>query len=158
MYTDQNSTATAEATVTELEFRNGVFPRAQLSLLACQLAVAKATNKNVKEFAGFELMEATAVIDVLKEVGTVVPAVNAASQAFLSELESLEGIAFDRTFMKAEQENHEWLRDLAHDFLNSQPDSGSAADAEVRRLAKVAHYAFTEHVAMSKNINAELNA
>lgn len=147
-----------QITVTELEFRNGVFPRAQLSLLACQLAVAKATNKNAKEFAGFELMEATAVIEVLKEVGTAVPAIDAASQAFLSELESLEGIAFDRAFMKAEQENHEWLRDFTKDFLNSPPEAGSAADPEVRRLAKVAHYAFTEHVAMSKNINAELNA
>ena len=33
-------------------------PRAQLSMMASQLAVDKATQKNAKEFAGFELMEA----------------------------------------------------------------------------------------------------
>ncbi|HEY4325107.1 MAG TPA: DUF4142 domain-containing protein [Mucilaginibacter sp.] len=158
MNTNQHASDTVEAIVTELEFRKGVIPRAQLSMLASQLAVAKATNKNTKEFAGFELMEAIAVIDVLKEVGTPVPAIDPNSQAFLSQLESLEGDIFDKAYMQAEQDNHEYLRDLAQNYLNGKAENLSAADPEVRRLAKVALYAFTEHVAMSKRINGELNA
>jgi putative membrane protein len=39
----------------ENEFRNGVMPRAQLSMMASQLAVDKATQKNAKEFAVLRL-------------------------------------------------------------------------------------------------------
>src|SRR5689334_17635852 len=52
------------------EFREGVMPRAQLSMLASELAVNKATQANARQFAEWELMEAIAVIDFLKDLGT----------------------------------------------------------------------------------------
>ncbi len=103
-------------------------------------------------------MEAITVMEILKEVGTPAPELDANSKAFLANLEILRGDAVDKTYMQAEQDNHEFLRDLAQQFLDGKAANPTAADPEVRRLAKVAHYAFTEHVAMSKRINGELNA
>src|ERR1700761_746460 len=52
----------------EKDFRMGVIGPAELSLATSQIAVNKATNKNAKEVAGFELTEAIAVTGVLKDL------------------------------------------------------------------------------------------
>jgi len=75
----------ATATVTEEAFRNGVMPRAQLSKLACEIAIEKTIQEDVKQFAGWELMEAATVINVLKDLGTVAPPMSANAEAFLSQ-------------------------------------------------------------------------
>ncbi|MBV4358690.1 DUF4142 domain-containing protein [Pinibacter aurantiacus] len=154
----QTDTREISSSVTAQEFRSGVMPRAQLSMMASQLAVDKATQKNAKEFAGFELMEAITVIDVLKDVGTPTPPLSQESQAFLMKLKELEGDEFDKTYMQAELSNHEFLRDLAQDYLSSTDETTSASEKETKHLAKVALYAFKEHVAMSKRIYGELTA
>ncbi|HVU57275.1 MAG TPA: DUF4142 domain-containing protein [Puia sp.] len=141
--------------VSAKEFRDGVMPRAQLSMLASKIAVEKASQANAKEFAGWELMEAIAVIDFLKDLGTGVPDVGKDARDFIAKLHSLDGKAFDIEYMKAEQSNHEWLRDLAQNYLGSSDVKSSGG--ETYHLARVAVFAFTEHVGLSKKINAELN-
>ncbi len=103
----------------EKEFRDGVMPRAQLSMMASQLAVDKTTQKNAKEFAGFELMEAKTVIEVLKDVGTSVSPLNEDGKAFIEKLKSASGNEFDKLYMHAELTNHEFLRDLAQRYLET---------------------------------------
>ena len=98
---------------TEKEFRQGVIGPAELSLITSQIAVNKATNKYAKEFAGFELEEAKAVTSVLKDLGTPVPAMNAKAQATLTKIKTTTGAAFDKAYIQAQLENHEFLRDLA---------------------------------------------
>jgi len=58
--------------------------------------------------------------------------------------------------MEAELGNHEWLRDLAQNYLD-EPNA-KAVSGDTYRLATVALFSFTEHVGLSKKINAELNA
>ncbi|MBC7458332.1 MAG: hypothetical protein H7235_08650 [Bdellovibrionaceae bacterium] len=53
----------------EKEFRMGVIGPAELSLATSKIAATKASQKNAKEFAGFELTEAIAVTGVLKDLG-----------------------------------------------------------------------------------------
>src|SRR6266480_1387883 len=101
------------------EFRDGVMPRGQLSMRASQLAVDKTTQKNAKEFAGFELMEAKTVIEVLKDVGTSVSPLNEDGKAFIEKLKSASGNEFDKLYMHAELTNHEFLRDLAQRYLET---------------------------------------
>ncbi|MGC4038468.1 MAG: DUF4142 domain-containing protein [Chitinophagaceae bacterium] len=141
--------------VSAKQFRDGVMPRAQLSMLASKIAVEKASQTNAKEFAGWELMEAIAVIDFLKDLGTPAPAAGKDAEAFITKLKSLDGKAFDIEYMKAEQANHEWLRDLAENYLGAADAKSSGG--ETYHLARVAIFAFTEHVGLSKKINAELN-
>ncbi|QEM17636.1 DUF4142 domain-containing protein [Mucilaginibacter rubeus] len=97
----------------EKEFRMGVIGPAELSLATSQIAVSKATNKNVKEFAGFELGEAIAVIGVLKDLGTSVPPMDAKAKATLEKIKSTPaGLEFDKVYIKVQLENHEFLRDF----------------------------------------------
>jgi hypothetical protein len=86
----------------ENEFSNRVMPRAQLSMMASQRAVDKATQKNATEFAGFE---------VLQDKGTPVPPLNNDGKAFIEKLKSAARNEFDKPYMQAQLTNHEYLRE-----------------------------------------------
>lgn len=138
-------------------FRMGVIGPAGLSLAACKIAVKKATNKNTIEFAGFELAEAVAVTTVLQDLGTPVPEMDAKAKATLAKLESAEkGPAFDQTFIMAQLENHEFLRDHATNYLKETSGKTEMAEKHGRHLATLALAVFKEHVAITERINQEL--
>ena len=140
--------------------RLAIIGPAELSLVTSQLAVEKATNKNTKEFAGFELTEAIAVTTVLKELGTPVPAPDAKAKATLEKLKSAEkGAAFDEAYITAQLENHEFLRDTAADYLErTQGSKENKAEQQTQHLATLALATFKEHVAITKRISGELKA
>ena len=138
-------------------FRKGVIGPAELSLAASKLAVDKATNANAKEFAGFELTEAIAVTTVLKELGTPVPQPDAKAKETLELLTSTAvGPEFDKAFIKAQLENHEFLRDHAEAFLKDYPSKSDTGEHQGQHLAQLALATFKEHVAICKRISGEL--
>lgn len=157
MNLQQTEDVAVTTVLTEEGFRNGVMPRAQLSILASQLAVDKATQKNAKEFAGFELEEAIAVVKVLTDAGTTVTTPGKNDMAFIEQLKSASGSEFDKLYMYAELTNHEFLRDLAKSYLEGAKGRTSPAEKETQRLATIALYAFNEHVALCKRIYGEVN-
>ena len=107
---------------TAKEFAAGVIGPAELSLASSKIAVERATNPMVKEFAGFELTEAIAVTTVLKELGTTVPAPDAMAKATLAKIrDAHEGATFDRDYITAQVENHKFLRALATAYLKNAP-------------------------------------
>ena len=148
----------ATATVTEEAFRNGVMPRAQLSKLACEIAIEKTNQEDVKQFAGWELMEATTVINVLEDLGTTAPPINKDAEAFLSKLKGLTGKDFDNEYMAAELSNHEFLRDLAQNYIDGVDEKILGDDKETFHVASLALFAFTEHIGLCKKIAEEINA
>ena len=141
-------------------FRMGVIGPAELSLVASQLAVEKATDKDTKEFAGFELTEAIAVTTVLKQLGTPVPTPDAKAKATLEKLRSTaKGTAFDKAYIAAQLENHEFLRDHAADYLErAQGTKEDKAEQQTQHLATLALATFKEHVAITKRISEESKA
>lgn len=141
---------------TEKEFRQGVIGPAELSLVTSQIAVSKATNKYAKEFAGFELEEAKAVTSVLKDLGTPVPAMNAKAQATLTKIKTTTGAAFDKAYIQAQLENHEFLRDLAQNYLKNSMGKTSPAESQTRHLATLALAVFKEHVTLTRQILGQL--
>lgn len=136
----------------EKEFRQKVLGPAELSLATSQIAVSKAANKYAREFAGFELEEAKAVTSVLKDLGTPVPAMNAKAQATLTKIKTATGAAFDKAYIQAQLENHEFLRDLAQNYLKNSMGKTSPAESQTRHLATLALATFKEHVALTKQI------
>ena len=150
--------ASATSTVTEEAFRNGVMPRAQLSKLACEIASGKATREDVKQFAGWELMEATTVINILEDLDTPASPMSNDAKAFLSKLKSLNGKEFDTEYMAAELSNHEFLRDLAQDYIDGVDEKILGNDKDTFHVASLALFAFTEHIGLCKRIYAEVNA
>jgi predicted outer membrane protein len=99
-------------------------------------------------------MEATTVIEVLKDSGTSAPPLNEEGNAFIEKLKSTSGNEFDKLYMHAELTNHEFLRDLAQDYLKS----AAPAEKPTRHLATLALFAFKEHVALCKRIYGEVNS
>lgn len=143
---------------TEKEFRQGVIGPAELSLVTSQLAVSKATNRYAKEFAGFELEEAKAVTAVLKDLGTPIPAMNVKAQATLTKIKTTTGAAFDKAYIQAQLENHEFLRDLAQNYLKNSMGKTSPAESQTRHLATLALAAFKEHVSLTRQILGHLGS
>lgn len=140
-------------------FRKGVIGPAELSLAACKIAVEKATQKNAKEFAGFELTEAIAVTTVLKDLGTPVPPPDAKAKKTLEKLiNAANGPEFDKAFIGAQLENHEFLCDHATDYLKNASGDTTEAGKQGQHLATLALATFKEHVAMCQRIAAELQA
>ena len=141
----------------EKEFREGVIGPAQLSLLTSQIAVDKATNRNAKEFAGFELTEAIAVLEVLKDLNTPIPAFDAEAQATLTKIQTTPaGLEFDKAYIQAQLKNHEFLRDLAMDYLQNAAGKTEPAEKEGRHLATLSLAVYKEHVAITRRILTEL--
>ncbi len=139
-------------------FRMGVIGPAELSLISSKLAVEKATDKDVKEFAGFEETEAIAITSVLKQLGTAVPAPDAKAKATMEKLEAAsKGAEFDKAYIMAQYENHVFLRDHAEDYLKrAEGGKDSAAELQGQHLATLALATFKEHVAITKRISGEL--
>ncbi len=153
-----NALAGSPVAANEKEFRMGVIGPAELSLATSQIAVGKATNKNAKEFAGFELTEAIAVTGVLKDLGTPVPAMDAKAKATLNKIKmAKQGSEFDKAYIQAQLENHEFLRDLAQNYLKATAGKPGAAENQTRHLATLALAVFKEHVAITTSILHELN-
>lgn len=148
-----NTTAT-----TEEEFRLGVIPRAEISLATSRIAKEKATQANTKEFAGFEYEEAVAVLTVLRDLKTPVPAIEAKQAETMQKIETTApGAEFDQVYIKAQLENHEELYALADDYLNnSDPATADPAEQQGRHLATLSRAVFKEHVLICKRISGEL--
>ncbi|MGC4038467.1 MAG: DUF4142 domain-containing protein [Chitinophagaceae bacterium] len=147
--------ATLELTVNEKQLREGIMPRALLSKAACEIALEKTANKAVKQFAGWELMEATTVIKVLEDVGTKVTPMASDAASFLDKLKGMDEKEFNKQYMQAELSNHEFLRDLAQNFIDGY-DEQLTGKQEIGHVSNLALFAFTEHVGLCKNILAEL--
>lgn len=140
-------------------FRKGVIGPAELSLASSQLAVDKATDRQAKEFAGFELTEAVAVTSVLKALGTPVPPMDAMAKSTLESLKAApKGAAFDKLYISAQLKNHEFLRDHAQDYLKTTAGKTDMAEQNTQKLATLALATFKEHVALCRRISMELRA
>ena len=142
----------------EREFRMGVIGPAELSLATSKIATEKASQKNAKEFAGFELTEAIAVTSVLKDLGTSVPPMDTKAKAVLEKIKNTpSGNEFDKIYIKAQLENHKFLRDLAQNYLKKSKDKTTAPESQGKHLATLALATFKEHVAITQRILEELN-
>ena len=94
---------------------------------------------------------------VLKDLGTPVPAMDAKAQATLNKIKTTPaGPAFDKAYIQAQLENHEFLRDLAQDYLKKSVGKTTPAESQTRHLATLALANFKEHVAITKRILGEL--
>lgn len=137
----------------------GVIGHAELSLAISKIATEKASQKNAKEFAGFELTEAISETSVLKDLGTPVPPMDAKAKAILEKMKNTSsGNEFDTIYIKAQLETHEFLRDLAQDYLRNSKGKTTAAESHGKHLATLALANFKEHIAMTQRILGELNA
>ena len=165
MIESNTSTASSQASTpafdfskikTTQQFASQVITRADLSRKASKIAVDKLTNTAAKEFAGYELLEAETVVQVLQDLGTVLPPMAADTKRALDDISNTPtGAAFDTAYMTAEYENHAFLLELAKAFIKNS-DASSPTEMTGRALGKVTVFAFTEHTGVSHRILKEL--
>ena len=165
MHTDsRNRAGAAKADVSAVrtvqQYAAQAIARVDLSRAVSQAAMEKATRPDVRELAGYELMEAKAVIAVLKELGIQAPPMGPDAKAALDMItNSSRGNAFDRAYITAQCENHAYLRDLTAAYLeSSDPRTSDAHERQGRQLATVALCSFTEHAAIANRISREIRA
>jgi hypothetical protein len=132
--------------------------RAELTRAAAQAAMEKATRPDVRELAGYELMEAKATISCLKELGAPAPSLGPDARSALDTISNASrGNAFDRAYIAAQCENHAFLRDLAAAYLEcGDPQPSDPRERQGRQLASMALCMATEHAAVTNRISREI--
>lgn len=132
--------------------------RVELTRAAAQAAMEKATRPDVRELAGYELMEAKALISCLKELGATVPPLGPDARSALEMISNAsKGAAFDRAYVQAQCDNHAFLRDLTAAYLESSDVQASdARERQGRQLACMALCIATEHAAIASRISREI--
>lgn len=106
------------------------------SKMTSQIAVQKAANQHVKQFAGFEVAEQTTIAQVLTDTQNPPPApMTQMQQEMLRKLQSASGAAFDRDFIQGQIQTHEELLQVQQNFL-SQSGTMSSDAVHVAMLAR----------------------
>ena len=86
--------------MTENDFHTGLMMPVHFSVAISKIAVEKATNPLVAEFAAIELAEVTAASNVLKELGSLVPEMDEATNNSFNEIQAAAGnIQFDQLYI-----------------------------------------------------------
>jgi putative membrane protein len=161
MYNDQRTRGTrpdVSNVRTIQQYATQAIDRAELTRAAAQAAMEKATRPEVRELAGYELMEAKAVISCLKELGAPVPPMGPDARSVLETISNAsKGNAFDRAYVAAQCQNHAYLRDLTAAYLeSSDPQASDPRERQGRQLAAMALCSATEHAAIANRISREI--
>jgi putative membrane protein len=126
-----------------------------VALQTSQVAVEKATDPMVKEFAQLEVGEQTAIATVLSstEAGATPPALPPEEAEKVQALTDMEaGPEFDAAYVDGQIEGHNKL-------LEIQKTLSGETEATVEVVtAKLAEQAVTSHLAMLNHIKAQLSA
>ena len=136
-----------------------------LSLATSRIALKKATDADVKEFAQFEVAEQETIADILKSMkdGSVSGTVKAPSEseveanldadgkAMLQKLEAVKaGATFDKDYVKGQIDGHDMLLKIQEDYLASGKNPQAIA------VAKLARGMIKEHLTLLKDLQENL--
>jgi putative membrane protein len=134
-----------------------------VALQTSEIALQKAEDEDVKQFAQFERDEQTTIAEVLRSMlepaGTASPQGAGAQPqldqkhaAMVQKLQQAKaGDAFDKEYVKGQIEGHQELLQIQERFLQGRPQSREAMNA-----AKMARGHIKEHLAMLKDIQEGL--
>ena len=133
-----------------------------LSLATSRIALKKAEDDDVKEFAQFEVAEQETIADILKSMqtgdvhGTVKPPSESEVEANLDEkgkamVEKMQqakaGAPFDREYVTAQIDGHKQLLQIQEDYLKAGKNPEAVA------VAKLAKGMIQEHLTLLGDIH-----
>lgn len=107
-----------------------------LSLQTSDIALGKASNAKVKEFAQFEHDEQTTIAEILKSMdpSTASMQPDDKGMAMISKLkEAKAGAAFDRDYVAGQIEGHQMLLAIQEDYLKAGKDMHHMAVVKLAR-------------------------
>lgn len=123
-----------------------------------EIALQKATNPKVKEFAGFEVAEQTAIGQVLTNQLTPPPAqLDDKHAAALQQLRGASGSTFDKDYVNAQIEGHSELLTIQNAFLQGKgQDQVSMLASDTAHIATLAKAVIEMHLTMLKDLQNAL--
>ena len=112
------------------------------------LAISRATNPKVRQFAQFEADEQTAIAQVLTDETNPPPApLDPAHEALLSALQREEGKAFDIAYVRGQIQGHQELFAIQQAFLNGNP-----TNRDREHIAVLARTVIQMHLVMLQDL------
>jgi putative membrane protein len=137
-----------------------------IALATSRLALEKAPNAKVKQFAQFEVAEQQTISDVLSAIesdgkaaattgqdagdGRSQPQLDQAGQQMLKRLqEAKAGTEFDREYVSAQIDGHQQLMKIQESYINSGKNVLNLS------IAKLARGQIKEHLTLLNDINAQ---
>ncbi len=112
------------------------------------VALGKATNPRVKQFAQFEADEQTTIAQVLTDMANPPPApLDAAHQGMLTQLQGEQGKAFDAAYVQGQIKGHQELFAIQQAYLNGNP-----TDRDREHIAMLARAVIQMHLTMLQDL------
>jgi putative membrane protein len=125
-----------------------------VALQSSELALQKAEDEDVKQFATFEVDEQKGLAEVLRSMmdpaGTASATPAQPDQkhaAMMQRLQQARGEMFDREYVQAQLQGHQELLQLQESFIRS-----GSNNREATNVAKLAAGRIREHVAVLENL------
>ena len=130
-----------------------------VALQTSEIALQKAEDEEVKQFAKFEADEQKGLAEVLRSMlepaGTASPQVGAGAAqpdqkhaAMIQKLQQAKaGDAFDKEYVKGQLDGHRELLQIQESFLQARPQS-----REAMNVAKLAAGRIREHIEMLEDL------
>lgn len=114
-----------------------------VALQTSDIALSKATNAKVKQFATFEHDEQTLAAEILKSMGHTDPGPDPKMASAITKLRSMgAGAQFDKDYVMAQIEGHDMLLQIQEDYLKA------GKNREHVNVAKLIRGMVKEHLAL----------
>jgi putative membrane protein len=135
-------------TVSGTEYLAKTLMGGTLAKQTSQLALERATNPRVKQFAGFEIAEQTALAQVLTDTENPPPVpLDADHMAELRTLQAQSGSAFDRAYILGQMTQHQALLLTQQGYLENTNRS-----TDTQHIAVLARMSVQQHLVMLREI------
>jgi len=122
-----------------------------VAMKSSELAIQKADDDDVKQFAKFEADEQKGVAEVLRSMmdgaATTQPQVDQKHAAMMEKLGQAKGKAFDRAYVQGQTEGHQELLQIQETFIKS-----GSTNREAMNVAKLAASRIREHIEVLQDI------
>ena len=137
------------------EYKRLTLMAGTLAKQTSELALQKASHPKVKQFAGFEVAEQTAMAQVLTNQPSPPPApLGDKHAAVLKSLQDVSGAEFDRAYVKAQIEGHSELLTIQDAFtLGKGQDTASLLATDTAHIATLAKAMIQMHLTLLKELN-----
>jgi putative membrane protein len=122
-----------------------------VAMKSSELAIQKADDDDVKQFAKFEADEQKGLAEVLRSMmegaATTQPQADQKHAAMMEKLEQAKGKAFDRAYVQGQTEGHQELLQIQETFIKS-----GSTNREAMNVAKLAASRIREHIEVLQDI------
>ncbi len=140
------------------EYKRLTLAAGSLAKQSSELAAQKAENAKIKQFAGFEVEEQTAIAQALtSQLKPGDAALDDKQAAALKDLQSASGAKFDKAYIAAQIEGHSQLMGIQQSFLDGKgQETASLLASDTAHIATLAMAVIKMHLVMLKDLNDAL--